>query len=58
MPALTTDFDVLPDQRIDVREDRDIAYWTEALSVSEEQLRRTVAEVGDRVADLCERIPH
>lgn len=58
MSAFTHPLDVHPDQRINLCEDSEIAYWTEALSTSEERLRRTVAEVGDRIEDLCEHIPH
>lgn len=43
--------------RIDITEDRDVAYWTETLGVSEEELRRTVADVGDAVEAVCERHP-
>ena len=43
--------------RIDLTEDGDVAYWTDALGVSEEELRRTVADVGDAVEAVCERHP-
>ena len=43
--------------RIDISEDRDVAFWTETLGVSEEELRRTVADVGDAVDAVCERHP-
>lgn len=35
--------------RIDLSEQDDIAYWTFALAVPEDELRRLVAEVGDNV---------
>lgn len=43
--------------RIDLTEDGEVAYWTETLGVSEEELRRTVAEVGDAVEAVCDRHP-
>ena len=42
---------------IDVRTDDDVAYWTQSLGVSEEELRRTVAEVGDEVDAVTDRHP-
>ncbi|ATU67584.1 DUF3606 domain-containing protein [Piscinibacter gummiphilus] len=42
---------------IDVRQDEDVAYWTQTLGVSEEELRRTVAEVGDEVDAVTDRHP-
>lgn len=42
---------------IDVRQDEDVAYWTQTLGVSEEELRRTVAEVGDAVDAVIDRHP-
>ena len=32
--------------RINVNEDHEVRYWTQALGVSEEQLRKAVAAVG------------
>lgn len=34
--------------RINVSEEHEVRYWTDALGVSEEELRRLVAEVGDQ----------
>ena len=35
--------------RINVNQPHEIAYWTKALDVSEEELRKAVASAGDRV---------
>lgn len=43
--------------RIDICNEGHVAYWTECLGISEEQLRRTIAEVGDAVDAVCERHP-
>jgi hypothetical protein len=38
--------------QIDVNEDRDIRYWTEAFGVSEARLRIAVASAGSHTADV------
>ncbi|WP_084220819.1 DUF3606 domain-containing protein [Pseudoxanthomonas sp. J31] len=44
-----------PDRdRINLSEDYEVRYWTEALSVSEQQLREAVAAVGS-TADAVRR---
>lgn len=43
--------------RIDICHEDDVAYWTDTLGITEEQLRRTIAEVGDTVDAVCERHP-
>ena len=43
--------------RIDLRAEDDVAYWTQTLQISEEELRRTIADVGDAVDAVCERHP-
>lgn len=43
--------------RIDICHDADVAYWTDTLGITEEQLRRTIAEVGDTVDAVCECHP-
>ena len=47
--------------RINLTEEHEIRYWTVALSVSEEELRRLVGEVGDQAeavrAALAEKRP-
>jgi hypothetical protein len=34
--------------RINLSDEQEVGYWTTALSVEEEELRRLVAEVGDQ----------
>jgi hypothetical protein len=43
--------------RIDLRADEEVHYWTQTLHISEEELRRTIADVGDDVEAVCERHP-
>lgn len=43
--------------RIDICHDAEVSYWTDTLGISEEQLRRTIAEVGDTIDAVCERHP-
>ena len=43
--------------RIDLQADDQVAYWTQTLGVSEEELRRTIAEVGDGLDAVTERHP-
>lgn len=38
--------------RINVNQPHELAYWTRAFDVTEEELRKDVAAVGDR-ADAC-----
>jgi len=47
--------------RINLTEEHEVRYWTDALSVSEEELRRVVGEVGSQAevvrAALAEKRP-
>ena len=43
--------------RIDLHAEDQVTYWTEALGVSEEELRRTIADVGDDLDAVTERHP-
>lgn len=38
--------------RINVNEDYEVRDWTQSLGVTEEQLRRAVAEVGDQAGEV------
>lgn len=42
--------------RINLTQPHEVAYWTKALGVNEELLRKVVAEVGDRVTAVKERL--
>ena len=42
--------------QIDLSEPHEVAYWTKALGINEELLRRVVAEVGDRVDAVLQRL--
>lgn len=46
MPDDTTNRGAQDRARINVNEDHEVRYWTQALGVSEEKLREAVAEVG------------
>ena len=46
MPDDTTNRGAQDRARINVNEDHEIRYWTNALGVSEEKLRQAVAAVG------------
>ena len=46
MPDDTTNRGAADRARINVHEDHEVAYWTEALGVSAEELRKPVAAVG------------
>ena len=43
-------------QRINVNEDYEVTYWTQALDVSEEKLRETVKRVGVMAKDVREAL--
>lgn len=43
--------------RIDLHAEDEVAYWTDTLGISEEELRRTIADVGDDLEAVCERHP-
>ncbi len=45
-------------RRINLSERHEVRYWTEALGISEECLRDTVAQFGNRVKDVREAIEH
>ena len=42
--------------QIDLSQPQEVAYWTKALGINEELLRRVVAEVGDRVDAVLQRL--
>ena len=42
--------------RINLSQPHDVAYWTKALGINEELLRKVVAEVGDRVDAVRQRL--
>lgn len=42
--------------RINVNEEWEVRYWTEALGVSKEQLRELVKEVGPAVSAVRQRL--
>ena len=44
------------DARIDVANARELQYWCEKLGASEDELRRTVDQVGPRVKDVREHL--
>lgn len=46
MPDDTTNRGAQDRARININEDHEVRYWTQALGVSEEQLREAVAAVG------------
>ena len=46
MPDDTTNRGAQDRARINVREEHEVRYWTKALGVTEEQLRRAVSAVG------------
>ena len=39
-------------RRINVNQEHEVRYWTEALSVSADELKKAVAAVGDRADDV------
>lgn len=43
-------------RRINVNQDYEVRDWAEKFGVSQDELRRAVAEVGDRVADVEDRL--
>jgi hypothetical protein len=43
-------------ETIDVANARDVRYWSEKLGASEEELRRTVEQVGPKVTDVREHL--
>ena len=43
-------------ETIDVRNTRALRYWSEKLGASEEELRRTVDQVGPKVKDVREHL--
>lgn len=44
--------------RVDVNEEQDVRYWTRALGVTPEQLRKAVAKVGDRAEKVRGFLAH
>jgi hypothetical protein len=44
--------------RINLSEPHEVRYWSEALGISEECLRDTVGQLGNRVKDVREAIEH
>ena len=42
--------------RVILSQPHEVAYWTKALGINEELLRKVVAEVGDRVDAVRQRL--
>lgn len=43
-------------ERISLSQDHEVAYWTKALGVSEQELRDAVSAVGNMAADVRARL--
>jgi hypothetical protein len=44
------------DERINVEQDHELAYWSRTFGVSRDQLRSAVAKVGPRVRDVRDHL--
>jgi hypothetical protein len=44
------------DQRIDVHQDHELAYWSEKFGVSRDELRSAVAKVGPMVKNVRDHL--
>ncbi|MET0242883.1 MAG: DUF3606 domain-containing protein [Flavitalea sp.] len=44
------------DMHIDINDERALKYWSDALQVSAEDLKKAVTEVGPMVGDVCRKL--
>ena len=44
-------------RRINVNQEHEVRYWTEALGVSADELKKAVAAVGDQADDVRRHLP-
>ncbi|RYG01598.1 MAG: DUF3606 domain-containing protein [Chitinophagaceae bacterium] len=44
------------EMRIDINDEKALTYWSAALQVSAEDLKKAVTEVGPMIGDVCRKL--